>query len=100
MASRVHVRKGPPEAVRVSRSTRPGWLRTWKMALGSESTGSNFAPLSAAAFNISGPAQIRHSLLAIAISAPRRTAAIVGANPAAPVSYTHLRAHETPEHLV
>ena len=49
-ASRVQVRNGPPEAVRMIRRTssrRPA-LSAWKIALCSESTGSTVAPAAAA----------------------------------------------------
>ena len=57
----------------------------WKIALCSESTGSSTAPLRAHLGSISSaPAQTRHSLVASATMAPRRTAASVGSRPAAP----------------
>ncbi len=57
---------------------------SWKMALCSESTGSRVAPAAATSRIISWPAETRHSLLASATTAPRRTAASVGRRPAAP----------------
>ena len=62
----VEERKGPPEAVRISFSTRCGRSSTWKMALCSESIGSRRAPVRLASSRSSGPAQTRLSLLASA----------------------------------
>ena len=57
---------------------------TWKIALCSESTGSNVVPDSSTCRVISSPAQTSASLLANATVAQLRTAARVGARPAAP----------------
>ena len=80
------VRNGPPEAVRISRSTlSPRSPRNaWKIALCSESTGSSTAPLACTSSSRSLPAQTSDSLVARATMAPRRTAASVGPSPAAP----------------
>jgi hypothetical protein len=86
MAVTSYSRNGPPEAVRMIRSTLSvrSKSNTWKIALCSESTGSSVAPLFSTSRSIRSPAQTRHSLLASATAAPRRTAASVGPSPAAP----------------
>ncbi len=87
MSSRLASRNGPPEAVSTIRSTAP-WLPSaiaWKIALCSESTGSSVAPASRTACSITSPAQTNASLLASATAPPRRIAASVLGNPAAPV---------------
>ena len=86
IASSVAARKGPPEAVRISRSTSSNRAaaRHWKMALCSESTGRSAVPEASTARIRRGPAQTRHSLLASATIRPFPMAAIVGARPAAP----------------
>ena len=86
IAARSSVRNGPPDAVRITRSTasRRAKSNTWKIALCSESTGSKVPPPNRISSISSGPAQTRHSLLARATMAPRRAAVSVGSSPAAP----------------
>ncbi len=86
MASRERSRNGPPEAVRMRRSTVSvvSPRSAWKIALCSESTGSRIAPLRRTSSISSAPAQTRHSLVASATIAPRRIAVSVGPRPAAP----------------
>ena len=88
MSASDQLRKGPPDAVRTSRSTASRWRgsKTWKMALCSESTGSSTPPDSWTASINSCPAQTSASLLARATMAPRRAAASVGASPANPTT--------------
>ncbi len=87
ISSRLAVRNGPPEAVRMIFSMAPRLpsAMDWKMALCSESQGSRVAPASRTARSITSPAQTSASLLARATHLPRWTAARVGARPAAPV---------------
>ena len=79
-------RNGPPEAVRISRSTAPAGSPTkhWNRAECSESTGTTTAPERAAAASTKAPATTSDSLLASATVRPASTAASVGASPAAP----------------
>ena len=65
ISARVRQRNGPPEAVRISRSTlSAGSPRSaWKIALCSESTGSSTAPLASTSAISRLPAQTRHSLV-------------------------------------
>lgn len=86
ISSRLQPRNGPPEAVRISRDTRSrqAGCSTWKIAECSESTGITPPPASLAVASSAGPAQIRLSLLASAITEPVRAAASVGARPADP----------------
>ena len=80
------VRHGPPEAVRIIFATADGSRisSAWKMALCSLSTGRMVAPPARAAAKTGSPAQTRLSLLAIAITPPRASAAMVAGRPAAP----------------
>ena len=80
------VRHGPPEAVRMIFATADGSRisSAWKMALCSLSTGRIVAPPARAAAKTGSPAQTRLSLLAIAITPPRASAAMVAGRPAAP----------------
>ena len=84
-SSRVMPRKGPPDAVRMSRSTSAAEpeRRHWAMAECSESTGTIW-PSRAAALT-RAPPTIRDSLLARARVAPDLSAARVGARPIEPV---------------
>ena len=76
ISSRLAVRNGPPEAVRMIFSTAPRLPSAidWKIALCSESTGSSVAPASRTARSITSPAQTSASLLASAteLAAPDR----------------------------
>ena len=87
ISSRLAVRNGPPDAVRMIFSTaaRLSSASDWKIALCSESQGSSVAPASRTARSMTSPAQTSASLLARATHLPRRIAARVGARPAAPV---------------
>ncbi|CAH0327171.1 hypothetical protein SRABI128_05835 [Microbacterium sp. Bi128] len=84
-SSRVLPRNGPPDAVRISRSTSAAEpeRRHWAMAECSESTGT-ICPSRAAALT-RAPPTIRDSLLASASVAPEARAARVGASPIEPV---------------
>ncbi len=86
MRSSGQARKGPPDAVSSSSSTASlrSKSNTWNIALCSESTGNKVAPCRPTSRITRSPALTRHSLLAKAITAPRRTAAISGFSPAAP----------------
>ena len=70
------IRKGPPEAVRISRmaSARRPARRHWCAPLCSESTGSSSVPLAAAAAITSSPLATRTSLLASPTVLPTFTA--------------------------
>jgi len=86
------VRKGPPDAVRISRETSlapPRWpSRHWKIALCSLSTGSNRTPLRSAAAVTIPPAITRISFDATARSLPASIAASAGCKPAVPTIAT------------
>src|SRR6185437_11060281 len=79
-ASRVHVRNGPPEAVRTIFSTDFGSApeSAWNAAECSLSTGRSSAPERAISAVNTLPAETRHSLLASAMRAPQDAAANVG----------------------
>src|SRR3990167_11286507 len=66
ICSRVQVRNGPPDAVRINRATRSmqSGCSTWKIAECSESTGMTLPPALREASSRAGPAQTRLSLLA------------------------------------
>ncbi len=86
MASRERSRNGPPEAVRMRRSTvsvgfAPQRLED-RIVLGVHRQ--QHAPLRRTSSISSAPAQTRHSLVASATIAPRRIAVRVGPRPAAP----------------
>ena len=85
--SRLQVRKGPPEPVRMMRSKSSGSApaSTWNTAECSESTGTSSVPARRTASMNTSPAVTRHSLLASATRRPCRTAAMVGRRPAAPM---------------
>ena len=87
ISSRLVCRKGPPDAVRMMRSTAPRlWVsRHWKIALCSESTGRRRTPANVTASIMMSPAETRTSLFANAMAPPRRMAASVGCNPAMPM---------------
>ena len=86
ICSRDQVRNGPPEAVSTMRSTAClcSPVRHWKIALCSLSTGISLPPPCLTVRRKTSPAETRHSLLASAISAPRRAAVNVGARPGVP----------------
>jgi len=86
IASRVHVRNGPPLAVSTMRRTRLRGLpaRHWKIALCSLSTGSSCAFDRAATAVMTSPAETSDSLFASATVRPPRSAASVEGNPAHP----------------
>jgi hypothetical protein len=79
-------RNGPPEAVRMTRSTEAGSspVSAWKTAECSLSTGRIVAPWALASASIRGPAVTRLSLLASASVPPWRSARRPGTSPAAP----------------
>ncbi|KAF5029212.1 hypothetical protein DSECCO2_650960 [anaerobic digester metagenome] len=81
-----HVRKGPPEAVRMRRTAcRPSCpAKAWNRALCSESTGRMTAPDSAHVRRKRSPARTRASLLARHRTLPALAAARAGTRPAAP----------------
>ena len=79
-------RNGPPEAVRISRSTVPGRspASSWCSAECSESTGMIGAPVASASCVTSSPPTTSDSLLASARSMPSPSVATVGTSPAEP----------------
>src|SRR3954451_13007934 len=82
----VRPRKGPPDAVRTSRSTVPGRsaFTSWKRAECSESTGMIRVSVASARAVTSSPPTTRLSLFASASSIPSVSATIVGPSPADP----------------
>ena len=83
---RVQARNGPPDAVRISCSTRLGRCRPapGRSRCARNRPAGGWRRAGAPRAMNRAPAQTRHSLLASATMAPRRTAASVGASPAAP----------------
>jgi hypothetical protein len=82
--SRVRLRKGPPDAVRVIFSSDSLFspTRHWNIAECSESTGIIFAPVLATISFINDPATTNVSLFARATFLPVSRAEITGFNPA------------------
>ena len=78
----VNLRKGPPEAVRITFSRALPGSRHWKMAECSESTGRIGVWYCCAKALINSPATTNVSLFAKAIAFPARMAFIVGRKPA------------------
>ncbi len=82
----VRPRNGPPEAVRITRSTVPARSEeiSWWIAECSESTGMIAAPVACASCVTSSPPTTSDSLLASARSIPSPSVATVGTRPAEP----------------
>ncbi len=81
-------RKGPPEAVRIRRSTAPPPCRHWKIAECSLSTGRKRTPFRRAAVVTSSPAMTMTSFVARAMDIPFSIASRVGRRPLSPTVAT------------